>query len=415
MAVPMGEIGWTALEQVVYGCPAATAVADLAQRREASRVFLLASQFLDSETDEIEKIRRALGGRYAASHRGVRPHVPKSDVLTATAQAREAGADLIVTIGGGSVTDAGKIAALCLKHDIRDLEHLDRFKVTYDDNGRMDDPTFAGPDVRVVAVPTTLSGGEFNPLAGATDEKLRKKHGFSHRQMAPVAVVFDPALTVHTPEWLWLSTGVRALDHAVETLSSFHSNDFFDGIADSALRLLADALPRVKADPEDLDARLRCQIGAWQSMIPMVGGVPMGASHAIGHMLGAICGVPHGHTSCVMTPYVQQWNAEVDSARQKRISACLGNEDMATSELLDRLIRGLGMPRTLDEVGVREDQLQQIAEYTLTDLWGKTNARPIENADQVMEILRAAMYGATSAESTRAEDSRSRTKEQVHE
>jgi alcohol dehydrogenase class IV len=146
--------------------------------------------------------------------------------------------------------------------------------------------------VRVICIPTTLSGGEFNALSGVTDEKTLHKQGYQHRLMAPVAVILDPAITVHTPHWLWLSTGVRSVDHAVETLASTRSNPFCDGVADSALRLLAEGLPRAKADPGDLDGRLKCQIGAWQSMIPIVGGVPMGASHAIGHVLGGACDVP---------------------------------------------------------------------------------------------------------------------------
>jgi alcohol dehydrogenase class IV len=180
------------------------------------------------------------------------------------------------------VTDAGKILLVCLKHNITSVEGFDDYRVRVDDTGAMVIPEFAGPDVRAICVPTTLSGGEFNPLSGATDEAIKLKQAYTQREMVPVCVVLDPAITVHTPEWLWLSTGVRAVDHATETLASFLSNDFCDGIADSALRLLAAGLPAVKADPTDLDARLKCQIGAWQSMIPIIGGVPMGASHAIG-------------------------------------------------------------------------------------------------------------------------------------
>jgi alcohol dehydrogenase class IV len=174
-------------------------------------------------------------------------------------------------------------------------------------------------------------------------------------------------------------------------LASLLSNDFADGIADSALRLLAEGLPRVKADPSDLDARLKCQIGAWQSMIPIIAGVPMGASHAIGHVLGGTCDVPHGYTSCVMSPFVQAFNLPVNAHRQKRISTCLGSADRPASELLDELIRGLGMPRTLKEVGVTEKNFDLIAEYTLEDMWGRTNPRAIKTANDVMQILHTAM------------------------
>ncbi len=385
------EVVLTATERVTLGVPAAAAVAAEAERLGAKRVFLLVSRFLAESTDEIRRIEAALGAAHAATHHGIRPNAPRSDVLAATAAARAAGADLVVTIGGGSVTDAGKIVTMCLKHDVTTIEGFDAFRTYVEADGTVISPVFDGPDVRCICVPTTLSGGEFNPLSGATDERIKLKQGYSTRGMVPVTVVLDPAITVHTPEWLWLSTGVRAVDHAAETLGSLQSNDYCDGIADSALRLLAEGLPRVKADPTDLDARLKCQIGAWQSMLPIVGGVPMGASHAIGHVLGGTCDVPHGHTSCVMSPFVQAWNASVNGHRQVRISACLGDAAQPASVLLDRLIRGLGMPRSLAEVGVSENQLPLIAEYTLEDFWGRTNPRPIATAEDVMTILRTAL------------------------
>lgn len=389
--VTASKVMLTATERVTLGVPAADAVAQEAAARGAKKVFILASRFLNRQTDEIRRIEAALGARHAATHDGIQPHAPRSDVLAAATAARAAGADLVVTVGGGSVTDAGKILLICLKHNITTVEQFDDFRVRVDDDGNMVLPDFAGPDVRAICVPTTLSGGEFNPLSGATDEAIKLKQAYTQREMVPICVVLDPAITVHTPEWLWLSTGVRSVDHATETLASFLSNDFCDGIADSALRLLAAGLPAVKADPTDLDARLKCQIGAWQSMIPIIGGVPMGASHAIGHVLGGTCDVPHGHTSCVMSPYVQAFNLSVNAERQKRISACLGDASRSASELLDQLIRGLGMPRSLREVGVREDQLQLISEYTLEDIWGRTNPRTIKTAADVMEILRTAM------------------------
>jgi alcohol dehydrogenase class IV len=236
-----------------------------------------------------------------------------------------------------------------------------------------------------------LSGGEFNTMGGVTDDKENKKQGYTHRMMAPIAIVLDPALTIHTPEWLWFSTGVRALDHALEALGSTHSNHFCDGIAGSALRLLGSALPQVKADGADLDARLRCQVGAWQSMIPVIGGVPMGASHAIGHVLGGTADVPHGYCSCVMAPSVLAFNQSVNGEKQKQISACLGQPGRAASEIVDEFITGLGMPRSLTAVGITEDQLDLIAEYTMLDFWSRTNPREISGPDDVRGILEMAL------------------------
>jgi len=389
--VVKSQVVLTATERVTLGMPAAEAVAEESSNRGARKVFILASSHLNQKTDEIRRIEAALGSRHIATHDGIQPHAPRGEILKAAEHARSVGADLIVTVGGGSVTDAGKIMLICLKHNITTVEQFDNFRTRVEEDGTVTNPVFDGPDVRAICVPTTLSGGEFNPLSGATDEKIKQKQAYSQRDMVPVCVVLDPAITLHTPEWLWLSTGVRSVDHATETLASMLSNDFCDGLADCALRLLAEGLREVKANPGNLDARLKCQIGAWQSMIPIIAGVPMGASHAIGHVLGGTCNVPHGYTSCVMSPFVQAYNVEVNAHRQKRISACLGDSSKSASELLDTLIRGLGMPRSLREVGITENQLQLIADYTLEDICGRTNPRPINKAADVMSILRTAM------------------------
>ncbi|MGG7566834.1 iron-containing alcohol dehydrogenase [Rhodovulum sp. DZ06] len=385
-----GAVTLTSTERVVFGERVAPALAAEAERLGASRVFLVASRSLAEGTDEIAQVEAALGARHAGTFTGVAPHGPRTDVIAAADAARAAGADLVVSIGGGSVTDVAKIVPVMLRHDVRDAAAMGDYHITVDETGAMVLPQFAPQDIRTICVPTTLSGGEFNPLSGATDPETKAKQGYQERMMAPVSIILDPALTRHTPEWLWLSTGVRALDHAIETLQSFQSNDYCDGLASSALALLIEGLPRVKADPGDLEARLKCQMGVWQSMLPIIAGVPMGASHAIGHVLGGLCDVPHGHTSCVMSPFVLAWNEAANAGRQAAIRAAFGAPDRPAGESVDRFIAGLGMPRSLSAVGVGEDRFGQIAEYTMDDIWGRTNPRPIAGPADVMEILDAA-------------------------
>ena len=235
------ELRFTRTERVTMGNPAAEVLVEQADAMGASRVFLLASKTLRQETDEIAKIENALGDRHAATFSGIASHAPRTDVLAATNAARDARADLIVSIGGGSVTDAAKIVALLLKHDVRSIEDFEPLRTYVTEEGAVVNPITAGPDVPVICVPTTLSGGEFNALSGATDEATQHKQGYEHRDMAPVMVVLDPRITVHTPEWLWLSRSVGR--PPVETLSSDKSNDFANGLAESALGLLVEACP----------------------------------------------------------------------------------------------------------------------------------------------------------------------------
>ena len=113
----------------------------------------------------------------------------------------------------------------------------------------------------------------------------------------------------------------------------------------------------------------------------------MGASHAIGHILGGTADVPHGYCSCVMAPAVLDFNREVNQHRQEMISNCFGKPGEPAGTLVDEFIRGLEMPRSLREVGVKEDQLEHIAEYTMLDFWARTNPRPINEPADVRQIL----------------------------
>lgn len=385
-----GTFHWTAVEQVAIGRPADEAVNEFAEEIGARRIFLVAGAHLRDSTGHVTTIEKRLGSRHARSWSGIGAHAPRGDVLALATAIGEAQADLVVAIGGGSVIDAAKIAALALANDVRTIDDFDGLRVVAHADGRIDRPTPRAPSLPLACVPTTLSGAEFNSLSGATDEKSEHKQAFDHRRMAPRRVVLDPRLTLQTPQWLWLSTGIRAVDHAVETLASPYSHSFADDLAKAALERLSRALPRVKDEPSDLDARLDCQIGAWQAALPMVGGVPMGASHAIGHVLGGTCEVPHGVTSCIMAPYVQQWNAEWVDGRHQAIAQALGDPSRPVWEQLDRLIAGLGLPRRLAEVGVTRDRFPIVAALTLQDIWGATNPRPIRSEDDVVAILNLA-------------------------
>lgn len=373
------------MDEVVYGVPAAQALAQQAERLGAKRVLLMASGTLDRTTGEIEAVRRALGARHAGTFTAMPAHSPRSAVIKAAEQARTTGADLIATFGGGSLTDAAKAVQLCLANDIRTPDAMDLLRVV---GGVM--PNIKPPVVRQVSVPTTLSAGEFSAIAGVTDERSKTKELFRHPLIVPRATILDPAPTVHTPEWLWLSTGLRAIDHCVEGICSNESNPFGDAQAFQGLALLAQGLPRVKANPSDLAARLDCQLGCWLSMGPLSSGVPMGASHGIGYVLGTLHDVPHGVTSCVMLPAVMRWNKPANAERQSLVATAMGHPGRDAADVLDAFIRGLGLPRSLAEVKVAPEHYAHIAEGAMKTAWMPKNPRPVAGPADVEEILRLA-------------------------
>ena len=308
-------------------------------------------------------------------------HSPRSAVIAAAAQAREAKADLIVTLGGGSITDGAKAVQLCLANDITTVEGLDKLR----------NADVKAPTVRQVSIPTTLSAGEFSGIAGVTNEATKVKELFRHPLTIPQAVILDPEVTRHTPMWLFLSTGIRAVDHCVEGVCS----NEFDGVHQRlgpARPVDAGARPAQGEGRSyrHASARLDCQIGSWLSMGGLAAGVPMGASHGIGYVLGAVFDVPHGHTSCIMLPWVMRWNKSANADRQALIANAMGHPGKDAGDVLDEFIRGLGMPRSLGEVKIGKEHFDRIATQAMGTPWVPRNPRKIDGPAQVKEILELA-------------------------
>jgi maleylacetate reductase len=371
------------IDRVVTGRPFEEAIAEEAERLGARRIYLIVGGTLSRETDVLERLRRSLKDRLAGVCNRMAAHTPLDQVVDAANEAREARTDLILTVGGGSVTDGGKLVVLALANDVFDMDTLRAF------NRRGDRKPMA-PSVRQIAVPTTLSGGEFNVSAGGTDPVRHVKQTYVHPLLVPRAVILDPALTRHTPEWLWLSTGMRAVDHAVEDICSIQPHPYVDGTAAHALALMNRGLRRTKENPDDLDARLDCLTGTWLSMIGPMAGVIRGASHGIGHMLGGTADVPHGYTSCIMLPPVLRYNKPVNAAQQAKVSAALERPSEEAADAVGDLVRSLGLPQRLRDVGVRREQFREIAENAMHDRYIPANPRKIEGPEAIVEILEMA-------------------------
>ena len=222
----MARVDLTSMEAVVFDVPAHEALAAEVARIGAERVFILSSGTLNRETDEVEKLRRALGGKCAAVFDKLSAHVPRADVIAATQMARGVDADLIVTIGGGSPTDAAKAITLCLANDIAEEADIERLLTKADPSGAPITPALNPPDVPQISIPTTLSAGEFSAIAGVKNEATGTKEMLRHPGMMPRVVILDPKVARHTPEWLFLSTGIRAVDHCVEGVCAATSNPY---------------------------------------------------------------------------------------------------------------------------------------------------------------------------------------------
>ena len=376
-----------AQERIVHGVPAGEAVLAEAVRLGAQRVFLISGRSLGVLADgPVQRIARALGPRHAGSFAAVRAHSPREDVLAAAAAARECSADLLVGIGGGSAIDAAKAVQVCFWHGLTTPHSFEPFHAGAPaDVARPITPP--ADAIRMLSVSTTLSAPDFTAMAGITDSRTRAKQMFAHRLMVPRTAILDPGATLHTPADLLFSTAIRSVDHAVECWCSPLATPATEALSLQGLRLLAQALPAILADRHDLQARMTAQFGMWQAIAALAAGVQTGASHGIGYALGAGFNVAHGHTSCVMLPAVLRWNAAVNAERQRALSAAMGAPDQPAADLVAGLIRQLGQPGSLREVGVREDQLDELAQRALVYPPVQANPRPIRSAADVREIL----------------------------
>ena len=385
----MDSYNYLPLERVVFGKPAAQAAVEEATRIGARKVFIVAAKSLSRKTAVVREVADALGPKYAGLFDECIAHTPWPSVVAAAAAVRAAGPDLIVTIGGGTPIDTVKILQICLAHGVERAEDLDALHSTLGPDGRRVDPAIKPSPVRQVAVPTTLSGAEFSNLGGGTDTRTRVKHSFTGADIGARSVILDPAVTRHTPEWLWLSTGIRGVDHAAEALCSVDAHPYCDGLALHALRLFAEGLPRTKAAPADLAARLLCQQASWLAA-STIARVNYGASHGIGHALGAAADVPHGHTSCIMLPHVMRYNEPATAAKQRLIAEALGRPGMPAGDAIAALVRALGQPATLREAGVQREQFPAIADASMKNRWVLSNPQPIRSDKDVMRLLEAA-------------------------
>ncbi len=386
------------IERVHYGPGTLAALAGELAAHGIRKALLITGTTLATKTPLVERVRAAAGGRIGGVFHETIQHVHRESVLRATEQARALGADGIVSFGGGTPNDTAKAVAMALAEGITTNAGFDRMRVKFDYPATLEVPPIRGQALPMVAISTTLSGGEFTHFAGVTDEIRQVKDLYIDSQLAARAVFLDAELTLETPPWLWLSTGMRSVDHCIEALCSSSAHPFTDALAVQALTTLGRQLRACKANPLDLVARTHAQLAAWMSVCGLAN-VTLGLSHGIGHQLGARNDVPHGVTSCVMMPAVMAFNATHVGARQVDVAKCLdvdvsalGLEDAATAarEAVLALVKDLDLPWRLRDVGVAREDFPALAKDALEDMIVATNPRPVTSVAEVIAVLESA-------------------------
>ncbi|KAL1654113.1 hypothetical protein SLS61_003115 [Didymella pomorum] len=364
------------------------------------RVVLVYSKALDANTDVVSKLKEKLGHFIVGKKAGVGAHSPYQDVLETTSLLNERKADCLLSIGSSSYSDACKIARLMQTNlDPQNLTPEAMEALVDQEKGTIDD--LKDPTTRLILVPTSLSASEWNNKSSATSPTTQKKQHFSSPNAAPDLILLDPEVASKSPRKLWLASGMRAVDHCVETMVNdqckcdafYHMEDALSGL----LKGLKDYRKgEIKNDHEGLiDGIHQCQLGSRNAMMGLLlWSIPTGPSHAIGHQLGSICGVMHGVASCIMLAPVLRYTAECND-KQKEVQAkvlkiwnkYLKTDEKSLADAVESFVKMLDLPHTLREVGVTKDEdFEKVAESTLTDVFGAQDGL-VGNKDQVLEIL----------------------------
>jgi alcohol dehydrogenase class IV len=390
---PEGEFNFTRLERVIFGPGKVAALGRELERRGLKRAVVVTGKTL-GKSKLLDRVTGAMGSRCAAVYKNAQQHVPLTTVRELVAEMKRVDADCLVSFGGGSPIDTAKVAAAAILTG----REPGGEQITGLYGG--DKPTDPNRDLVEIAIPTTLSAGEYTPAGGVTDESTRIKGGVVDPRLQPRTIINDPALTLETPNWLWVATGMRALDHAVEASYSTRRQLIADTLAAKAIALLIEHLPAsIKTSGEaQLAHRGYCQTAAWFSIF---GGLNtrFGVSHALGHQIGPKWDVAHGVTSCITMPHAMRFMADIAPQRFGPIAEGLGvrfdpaNPKPAALECADRVAKFIAqfdVPHTLKDAGVPRNEIGQIAGTVLEEVErAKVVDRPVTR-EEIVSLLEAA-------------------------
>jgi alcohol dehydrogenase class IV len=321
---------------------------------------------------------------------GVFEDVPAdSDLATvdaATAKARELGADCIVSVGGGSVIDTAKAVCVTLKNGGEANDYIALMRLTE-------------PQTPHIAIPTTAgTGSEVTNVAVIHDAKLDRKVYIVDPNIIPNVAILDPRMTVTLPPRLTAATGMDAVTHAVEALTSTLAETVCDGQALHALRLMKEFLPRAVTNGEDEPARIQVSVAAcmagWAFSTAQVG-----LAHSMAHTIGTLHHAHHGTVCGIVLPKVMRFNAEHAADKLAMAAQALGVDTtdmtdhdaaLAAADAVEALMREIKHPMTLRELGIPEEALEADAMHALADTATLFNARPVSDPAEVLELLHQA-------------------------
>ncbi|MCZ8405359.1 iron-containing alcohol dehydrogenase [Achromobacter xylosoxidans] len=373
-------------ERVLHDARADEALPELMNTFGYRRAFIVCSRSLNTGSTVIRDLEAALGEHWVGTTDRVGEHSPLSNVLHAARQAFECRADVLVSVGGGSVMDMCKAMQLCISEQAFEREQVLTLQMHMSaDHTEMLAGSNAPPRIRQIAVPTTLATSEWTPVSTPVDDLTHQKARFLVPDGGPCGIIYDPVLLARTPPSLLLSTGIRGLDHAINTACSLHPHPLASLLAEKAIQLFVENLPRLRKS-DDREAFTHAQLATWYTGMGQMS-VPHGFSHWMVHVVGPLGGVPHSDAACVLMLAQARWLADCAGERHARVLRLLGRVG-PFADVLDDLLKQLGLPRTLADLGLTDAQIESfIAPALAHPQITKNNLRPIATEADVRAVL----------------------------
>jgi alcohol dehydrogenase class IV len=341
--------------RVIFGSGTLAQLPEEVERMGLKRVLVLATPHQQASAEETA---RSIGARAAGVFADAAMHTPVEVTERALARAKAINADGVVAVGGGSTTGLAKAIAL-------------------------------RTDLPQIVAPTTYAGSEMTPILGETRDGV--KTTLSSPKILPEVVIYDVDLTLSLPVALSVTSGMNAIAHAVEALYARERNPVISLLAEEGIAAVSRALPGIKADPADKQARSDALYGAWLCGI-CLGSVGMALHHKLCHTLGGSFGLPHAETHTAVLPHAVRYNAKAAPEAMAQIKRALGAKDAAQG-LFD-LPAGLGATMALRDLGMPEAGVDRATDLALTNPYW--NPQPLQRP-ALRDLISAAWTGERPA------------------
>jgi len=382
----MNDFKFKIPQNIEFGVGSLKKLPEILEESNSDHVFLISDRGLES-IGVVKKVKDIIeaGGIKCTAYLDVVPNPTINVVNEATASYKECGATSIVALGGGSPLDVAKAVGVLASYggDIRDYEGMNKVP---------------GPIVPMIAIPTTAgTGSEATASCVITDEEKNYKFSMISYETLPKYAILDPELIMTAPASIAASTGVDALIHAIEAYLSRNASPFSDAMAEKAMELIGKNVRRFVANRKDQEAACAMMTGSNFAGISFAW-AKLGNVHAMSHPVSAFYHVPHGVANSVLLPTVMEYNALADNGRYEVIYNYIreGNEvvnnfkpEMLVEEI-KKLNANFGIPKSLSEVGVKEEMIEEMAKDAMKS--GNVQANPRQTTlKDMIELYKKAL------------------------